>query len=314
MYEVIFNPGSRSNKGISIWDTVEKILYEKEIPYLLYRTMYPGHAKELVKDITSDKKVHTFIVIGGDGTLNEVINGISYPDLATIGLIPSGSGNDFARASNIPTDCVRALELILNSSTPAKLNYGEAFLPNSYRRFLISCGCGFDSDVCKDAQISPLKPFLNKLHMGKLIYTIVAIKKLINKSVFSANLTINETENMTMDEIFFLTAMNTSHEGGGYMFAPDADPSDDKLDFLITHHLTRRRIIPLLPRAKNGRHIGAKGVSLIPIESVSMKFSKSVYLHTDGEVHGKYDHVKICCSKEHINFYIGSKNEEDIDD
>ena len=97
MYEIIFNPGSRGNKGILTWNTVERILNEKEIEYLLYTTTHAGHAEELAREITSDGKEHTFIVIGGDGTLNEVLNGLAYPNLATIGLIPAGSGNDFAK-------------------------------------------------------------------------------------------------------------------------------------------------------------------------------------------------------------------------
>lgn len=311
MYKIIFNPESRSNRGISVWDTVEQILYDKEIHYLLYRTTHAGHAEELVRDITSDGLEHTFIVIGGDGTLNEVLNGISHPDLVTVGLIPSGSGNDFARAMNIPLDPAEALELILSTDKPTPINYGDVFLPNSRRRFLISCGCGFDSDVCKDAQISPFKPILNRLHMGKLIYTLVALKKLIRKSVFSAAMKLDGTVVSQMDNIFFLTAMNTIYEGGGYMFCPDATPTDDKLDFLMVNNLPRRQIIPLLPKAKKGRHIGHKGIDIKPVTSVSLKFSKSVYLHTDGEVFGKYDHVKISCGREHLRFCLGDTQSTD---
>lgn len=306
MYEIIFNPGSKSSKGLAVWDTIEQILYDREIPYLFYRTTHPGHAKELVHNITSDKNPHTFIVIGGDGTLNEVLNGICYPDLTTLGLIPSGSGNDFARAMNIPANPTKALSLILNTKSPTPINYGEAFLPNGYRRFLISCGCGFDSDVCRDAQISPLKPVLNRLHMGKLIYTLVALKKLIGKSVFSAALKTDNGQIKKINDVFFLTVMNTIYEGGGYMFCPDTRPDDDMLSLLTVDDLKRREIIPLLPRAKKGKHLGHKGITIEPVKAVSMKFSKSVYLHTDGEVHGKYDHIKIACAKEHIHFLLGT--------
>ena len=306
MYEIIFNPGSRSNGGSLVWDTVKTHLDKEGIEYCLHQTKKAGHAEDIAREITSDNKPHTIIVIGGDGTLNEVVNGLCDPDLVTMGLIPSGSGNDFAKSAGISTTPTKALDIILNAKNTAPVNYGEAFLPNHYRRFLISCGCGFDSEVCRDAQISPLKPVLNKLHMGKLIYTLVALKKLIRKSTFAAKIRIDgEKDNvLEMDKLFFLTAMNSRYEGGGYMFAPDASPSDDKLDFLTVNNLPRRQIIPLLPKAKNGKHVGHKGIDIRPVSEVGMKFSKAVYLHTDGEVFGAFDHVRIACADKHINFYL----------
>lgn len=310
MYEIIYNPCSRSNVKSSVCDTVSNLLEQKNIEYRLHKTKNAGHAETIAHDITSDGKSHNIIVIGGDGTLNEVLNGLCDPDLVTMGLIPSGSGNDFARAVGLPTAPTKALDIILNCNKTIPINYGEAFLPNNYRRFLISCGCGFDSDVCRDAQVSPLKPILNKLHMGKLIYTFIALKKLIRKSTFSALITIDDDVHVELDKLFFITAMNTSYEGGGYMFCPNASPSDDKLDFLTVNNMSRLRMIPLLPKAKKGAHVGHKGIDIIPISTLNMKFSKSVYLHTDGEVLGAFDHVKIACSTKHINFYLPDMSNE----
>lgn len=304
MYEIIFNPGSRGNRGNLIWNKVKKILDNNDIEYLLYETTHAGHAEELVKDVTSDNAPHTFIVIGGDGTINEVVNGLQNPGLTTIGLIPSGSGNDFARALNIPLDPEQALELILNCEQTTPINYGETQLQKTSRRFLISCGCGFDSDVCYDVQRSSLKPFLNKIGMGKLVYTLVALKKLFTKSIFSASIQLDNEYNISMDNIFFLIAMNTKFEGGGYMFCPDANPSDDKLDFLTANNISRCKMLRLLPKAKRGTHIGHKCITITPATKISLKLSKPVNLHTDGEVYGKCDKVTITCSKEHINFLL----------
>ena len=115
---------------------------------------------------------------------------------------------------------------------------------------------------------------------------------------------IDGDTHMELDMLFFITAMNTTYEGGGYMFCPKASLSDDKLDFLTVNNLSRIRMIPLLPKAKKGKHVGHRGIDITPITSLNMKFSKSVYLHTDGEVLGSFDHVKIACSTKHINFYL----------
>lgn len=304
MYEIIFNPGSRGNRGVLIWNTVKNLLDEKDIEYLLYETTHAGHAEELVASITSDDKPHTFIVIGGDGTINEVVNAIKNPILTTIGLIPSGSGNDFAKALNIPLDPTLALENILDCTKTTPINYGETHLQNVSRRFLISCGCGFDSDVCVDVQSSSLKPFLNKLGLGKLVYTLIALKKLITKSVFSATIQLDNDYVVSMDKIFFLAAMNTKYEGGGYMFCPNADPSDGKLDFLTANNISRCRMLYLLPKAKRGTHAGHKGITITPVSKISLRLSKPVHVHTDGEVYGKCDNITINCSKDYINFLL----------
>ena len=304
MYEIILNPGSRGNRGIQTWNTIKNLLDEKDIEYLLYETTHAGHAEELVSAITSDNQPHTFIIIGGDGTINEVVNGIHNPSLITLGLIPSGSGNDFAKALKIPLNPEDALQYILNCDKTTPINYGEAHFQNTYRRFLISCGCGFDSDVCVGVQTSKLKPLLNKIGMGKLIYTLVALKKLITKSVFSAVIQLDDDYVVSIDNIFFLIAMNTKYEGGGYMFCTDADPSDGKIDFLTANNISRCKMIRFLPKAKKGTHAGHKGITITPVSKISLRLSKPVNLHTDGEVYGKCDNIIISCSKDYINFLL----------
>lgn len=304
MYEIIFNPGSRGNRGILIWNTVKKLLDEKDIEYLLYETTHAGHAEELAQEITSDNQPHTFIVIGGDGTINEVVNGLHNPGLITMGLIPSGSGNDFAKALKIPLDPEQALENILNCEETIPINYGITRFQHISRRFLISCGCGFDSDVCVGVQKSSFKKILNRLGMGKLIYTLVAFQKLITKSVFSATIQLDDDYVVSMDKIFFLIAMNTKYEGGGYMFCPDADPSDGKLDFLTANNISRCKMIRFLPKTKKGTHTGHKGITITPVSKISLRLSKPVNLHTDGEVYGKCDNITITCSKDRINFLL----------
>lgn len=112
MYTFIANPNARSGRGILLWKQIEKILLEKEIAYNVLFTKYQHHATRLVHDLTSDGAPHTIVVLGGDGTLNEVIDGIRYLDKVTLGYIPLGSGNDFARGLGLPTDIHSALEQI----------------------------------------------------------------------------------------------------------------------------------------------------------------------------------------------------------
>ena len=133
MYTFIANPNARSGRGILLWKQIEKILQEKEIEYKVLFTKYQHHATRLVHDLTSDSASHTIVVLGGDGTLNEVIDGIVYLDKVTLGYIPLGSGNDFARGLGLPTDIHGALEQILAPTHYTAMNVGVLDYENKHR-------------------------------------------------------------------------------------------------------------------------------------------------------------------------------------
>ena len=141
MYDIICNPVSGKGSSLAALKKVEAILTSKNIPYAVYLTEKPLHATELTREINA--KTHAdLIVMGGDGTLNEVLNGIENFDALDLGIISCGTGNDFIRAAKLPSDPAEALELIL------KGNVGHFdYLQLGARRALNCAGAGMDVDV-----------------------------------------------------------------------------------------------------------------------------------------------------------------------
>ena len=111
MLHFIVNPCARSGLGKIVWEKIEQKLADEQVAYQMYFTQYKCHATKIAQEITSDGHQHTLVVLGGDGSINEVINGICYLDKTTLGYIPLGSGNDFARGLQIPSDPEKALEI-----------------------------------------------------------------------------------------------------------------------------------------------------------------------------------------------------------
>ena len=114
-YIFIVNPKSRTGQGELLWSQLEPELKKRRVSYEVRMTGRKKDAERIATEITADEEEHTMIVLGGDGSLNEVINGIKNPSKVTLGYIPTGSSNDFARGMGIPKDAKKALELILNS-------------------------------------------------------------------------------------------------------------------------------------------------------------------------------------------------------
>ncbi|MFP7288782.1 acylglycerol kinase family protein [Shouchella clausii] len=108
MYAFIINRTSGNGKGDRTWKRIENILQQQNLPYIARFTEVSQHVSEIVKDLLNED-VQTVIVVGGDGTIHEVANELVHTDLS-LGIIPAGSGNDFARCIGIPMNYSKALE------------------------------------------------------------------------------------------------------------------------------------------------------------------------------------------------------------
>ena len=118
MYYFIVNPNSRSGRGRSIWNEIHQQLMLRGIDFQYCLTRYSGHAAEIASDAcalgTESEPVY-IIAVGGDGTIHEVLTGITDFDRVVFGYIPTGSGNDFCRSMRLPFDPMESLEYILKA-------------------------------------------------------------------------------------------------------------------------------------------------------------------------------------------------------
>ena len=182
MYYFIVNPNSRSGRGRSIWNEIHQQLMLRGIDFQYCLTRYSGHAAEIASDAcalgTESEPVY-IIAGGGDGTIHEVLTGITDFDRVVFGYIPTGSGNDFCRSMRLPFDPMESLEYILKAEHISKMDVPYLLRNNKKSRFGISTGIGYDAGVCQEVLATPLKKIFNRLGLGKLIYLFIALKQLI---------------------------------------------------------------------------------------------------------------------------------------
>ena len=299
MFYLIVNPSSSSGYGTQTDEELMAVLRERGIAACAIRTEYAGHARKLAEEISREAKAagrrDTLAVLGGDGTLNEILNGIEDFDSILLAVIPVGSGNDMARGLGLLP--VPKEELFARIAEQKELRQMDicsvSFTENGTDRthlFGVSAGIGFDAAVVEETNRSRVKSVLNKVHLGSLSYTAVAVKQILTAKESSCDL---ETEEMQLhlDRILFACAMNQPYEGGGFYFAPDSRSDDGKLGGLVIGDIPLVRELLAFPKAKKGQHYGIRGVRHFSAETIRVRTGNPLFIHTDGEIIGKADNA-----------------------
>ena len=317
MYHVIVNPASQSGKTLQLWEKLEGRMKERSIPYRRIRAESSAQMMEEVGRLTApDAGAETvrLLVIGGDGTLDEVVDAIGDPQRVELGLIPSGSGNDFARDLKLDKDPVRLLDRItegkvrrtLDLGTVEYLEYirdeaaedigGRVFRPQG--RFAVSAGMGFDAAVCEAAGKAPVKKILNRLGLGRLIYLFTAVRIIMKNRSCACELTIDGQETISLPRCLLVAFMNHRYEGGGFCFCPQADAGDGLLDLCVAGDVSRRKFFLALPFALVGKHYLFRGISHYRAGTVTIRSSRPLWIHTDGETQVRGTALKVSCAKQ----------------
>lgn len=304
MYYFIINPNSRSGRGKVIWNQVKEKLDTLNIDYHFYYTKYANHATELTTNICtkySGKK--EIVVLGGDGTINEVINGIvSFEDVC-LSYIPSGSSNDFARSLHISNNIDEALTTALTPQHQVKVDIGELTIIDSNnqikskKRFAVSCGIGYDATICYEALNSKLKKLLNFFHLGKLTYGLIAAKQVFCYKFVSGDLIVDGKKKDHYNNVLFLVGMVHPYEGGGAKLVPNANYQDQKLSVCFVHDLKRWQVLLLLPTAFVAKHTRFHGVEVFECNQVEFTQDQAKVIHTDGEFSGESCHIQLHCNE-----------------
>lgn len=300
-YHFIVNAKSRSGMGGMAWKMLEPELKKRRTDYLCHLTERKGHAKKIAAQITEDGKKHTLIVMGGDGTVNEVINGIADPSKVMFGYIPIGSSNDFARGLGLEKDPLKALDIILKPTKITELDLGELRNRAGSRRFAVSAGIGFDAAVCHEVCVSKWKVLLNRIGLGKLSYAVVALDRLKKDRTVKMKVRLSDGTEQVFEKTYFAAFMNLPYEGGGFKFCPDASPSDGILDIIVVHGITVPKTLFLLPLAFAGKHVGFRGITFLKCAGADVEADVPMPLHTDGEPGFPRKEISVCFTGARMN-------------
>lgn len=302
MLYFIVNQTARTGKSAGVWEKTQALLAAAGIPYEFYITEYEHHATELSAMICQKEDPDIcMVVVGGDGTMNEVINGITDFSRVRFGIIPAGSGNDFGRGLGIGKNTeknvkriVAALEKGSDCYQPVDLGRVSWNDGTKTRLFGISSGIGMDAIVCKKALHSGMKTFLNKLHLGKLTYILLTVQTLFSMDTGTVDVEYDK-QHEHYDKLIFMAAMNLRAEGGGVPMAPAATPFDGQLSLSSASGIPKWRTFFCLPVLVAARHEQIKGFHVENCKAAKVSVSKPFVLHADGEYCGDVTEAVFTC-------------------
>lgn len=242
-------------------------------------TQAPEHAIALAEEAAVAGR-ELVVAVGGDGTVNEVINGLMRAGrqgyAATLGIVPVGSGNDFAWLAGVPMDPVTACQRLFNGGTRL-VDVGHIRQADGRERYFDNgCGAGFDAQVA--LEVKRLKWL-----RGFLIYLVGVLKTLIFHHQAPA-LRIRLDGRELICPTMMVTIGNGQRHGGGFLVTPDARLDDGLLDLCIAGELSRLGMLMIIPRFMRGTHVTHPKVQMDRARHVTVESPIPLAIHLDGEV------------------------------
>lgn len=245
-------------------------------------TVYPTHATELARQ-AAEQGYERVIALGGDGTAHEVVNGLMQVPAEMrpiLGVVPIGSGNDFAHAIGVPKAADRALAHAL-TKPPGPIDIGLMTDENGRREYFDNTlGIGFDAVVTIR---SHKLPFLR----GFLMYLVAVLQTIISNHRPALMQIDVDGESIAQSNIM-LTVCNGPRQGGGFVVAPEAKNDDGILNFAMIGRCSRMTMLRILPEVMKGTHGKFPQVTLGTTRRLSLTSDLPLYIHADGEVYTSF--------------------------
>lgn len=293
-----------------MWKRMEPLLKELELPYEVCFTEKSGDFGRITAGLTErlgeDEELF-LVILGGDGSINEAIQGIADFGRVRFGYVPTGSSNDLARDMGLCRPEKEALLALAEGGREIPMDVGclswKEGNVTRRRLFLVSCGIGYDAAVCAGVQSSPLKSALNRLGLGKLTYLFIGIRQMLAVRYHRAVMRLDGGEKIHMSKMLFTAIMSHRYEGGGFCFCPEADAQDGLLDLCVVDGLPKWKFPAAIPMALKGRHGIFRGIRFYRASRVEIRTEKPLWVHTDGEnPAGQLDRMTVTVLKQKLRF------------
>ncbi len=280
--QIIFNPNAAGGAGRKVLPDLERGLQARGLDYRLERTRRPGHARQLAADWNGAPS-RRILVVGGDGTLHEVVNGLGRPgmDVAELTILPVGTGNDFHRMVVGTGDLAEVLDTLVGG-VARSFEVGRARWEGGDDYFVNLMGIGLDVAVLRRRERFQRLPGLLQ-YLAALGVSVIGFQPLD----ISLKIETAEGDHLSFPAHTLLSAVTVGPSvGGGFLLSPDARPDDGALDLFVVDGLGLGGVIRHLPKVLRGVHQNVRGIRMHRIHRARIDVNEDVPLsfELDGEL------------------------------
>lgn len=269
----IINPvAGKSDQSENLSKEIKNLFLKIKEPFEIIQTTYAGEAYDIAKKISESEEEIRFYACGGDGTLNEVVNGV-YPNAKhSVAVYPIGTGNDFVKY-------FKDHDITLEKIVKAKAEYIDVLQVENKISLNIICA-GFDACIANHVAKFKRLPFIT----GSGAYILSMIYCFFTSFSYRFAFKVND-EIIPESEYLFSIFANAKYYGGGFHPAPLADIQDGLLDFVTIRKVSRFKILKLINIYKKGEHLSYKDlVSYHKVKKVQILSENTISLNFDGEI------------------------------
>lgn len=287
MYHFIINPSAGNGRAQKSWAKIQKKLHRSTLKYSYYLTTSSTDLNQHLRQQAKLKPTTIFVILGGDGSLYHALNAVAFPTKldVTLGYIPCGSGNDFAKAAQISTDPNKALAQLFAQKTPRTLDLGYFKTSDHVGVFSNNLGLGFDARIVEMTNNSRLKKQLNKLHLGKFAYAACFFKALKCQKPFELTVTSPNFPAKNFSHAFLCTITDQPYFGGGVALFPKARLDDGNLTLVVIEkkNLLNFLSIFLLMLLPGAYHLRARSLSFYTTKQLELTTTAPQIIQVNGE-------------------------------
>ena len=304
MINFIVNPGAGNMKSYAIWKKLEVYLRKKRVEYRYFLTEVEGDAKKISYSISDTEEYVSIVIVGGEGTFNEALDGLNINERISVAYIPTGFSRDLARGLKLPKSPIKCLKRILNPKMIRNIDYGILSFANGaeHRRFIMSAGIGLDAELYLN--------FNEKREVSKLP-VIREFKKCCSKlSVLCSSVSsrgyvlIDGFKKIEFNHILLIASHIHPYSLGGLRLAPKADNLDGELTICIVHQRSKLRLFRIMLSAIFGNHLKYTGVRSYDCNELKIHLESAMSVHTDGRDCGKCTDIHLHCVRQKLRFLL----------
>lgn len=264
----IVNPKAGNGHALKAINQIEYICNSKKINYNIALTKFPEHATKIASE--NKNNYGKIIAVGGDGTVNEVLNGM-IDGKSSLGILPCGTGNDFAKTIYSTTDINKILHTLIDSHSK-KCDIGKC----NDKYFINIASVGLDADIAHKVQRS------KKILKGKTSYLLSLTTTLLGYKSKPLRIKIDNT--IIEDDTLLTTISNGKYYGGGVMPTPNANIFDGNFDICHIRKLNKFKIPFILHKYLKGKHENIKEVSFFRGKTIEIESDNTFAVNIDGEI------------------------------